>query len=79
VSLQSDKATLAAFGLNLPDGWSVVRIGSLLRDDRGISVGVMYPGVHDSTGVPLLRVGDMAGNLINPQPEFRVSTNKHTE
>lgn len=63
----------------LPDGWSVTTVGALLAEDRGISVGVMYPGNHDPGGVPLIRAADLAGNVIAPQPEFRISETKHHE
>ncbi len=49
--------TQAGLG-NLPVGWNVVEIGELLCDDRGISVGVMYPGEHDPIGIPLIKVGE---------------------
>lgn len=71
---------LANAGLkNLPSHWSVVEIGELLSEDRGISVGVMYPGNHDPLGVPLIKVGDLMGSVINPNPEFRVTPEKHYE
>jgi type I restriction enzyme S subunit len=71
---------LADVGLpELPDAWEVVEIESLLSEDRGISVGVMYPGDHDPDGVPLIKVGDLTSNSINPCPEFRITPDKHYE
>ncbi|HEV3038510.1 MAG TPA: restriction endonuclease subunit S [Candidatus Angelobacter sp.] len=71
---------LGAFGLNaLPPLWTTVTIGDLLADDRGISVGVMYPGVHDPGGIPLVRAGDLANNRINQRPSFQISHKKHVE
>lgn len=64
---------------HLPEGWSVVEIGDLLSSDRGISVGVMYPGDHDPLGIPLIRVGDLRQSVINSSPEFRISPEKHQE
>jgi len=65
---------LAQAGLtDLPLGWEIIEVSDLLLKDRGIAVGVMYPGDHDPFGIPLIRVGDMSGSLINPRPEFRVS------
>jgi type I restriction enzyme S subunit len=57
----------------------VAEIGDLLAEERGISVGVMYPGEHDPLGIPLVKVGDMAGSILNPAPEFRISPAKHEE
>ncbi len=64
---------------DLPDDWDVVTLGDLFAEDRGISVGVMYPGDHDPTGVPLIKAGDLNGSVINPQPDFRISKQKHHE
>lgn len=65
--------------VDLPDNWGVVRIEDLLCNERGISVGVMYPGEHDPAGIPLIKAGDLAGSLINPNPEFRITPKKHFE
>jgi len=39
----------------------------------------MYPGRHCRGGVPLIKVADMMGSLINSHPEFRISPEKHHE
>lgn len=64
---------------HLPESWSVTTLGTLLAQDRGISVGVMYPGNHDPAGVPLIKAADLVGNVIRPEPEFRISRAKHDE
>ena len=66
-------------GLVEPEDWDVIRLESLLYDDRGIAVGVMYPGPHDPGGIPLIRAGDLADSRINPRPEYRISPDKHQE
>jgi type I restriction enzyme S subunit len=63
----------------LPKSWTVIEVGDILSDDRGISVGVMYPGSNDPFGVPLIRGGDLNGNSINQFPEFRITPQKHEE
>lgn len=71
---------LAQAGLaSLPPGWSVIELGTLLSEARGISVGVMYPGDHDPSGVPLIKVGDLGGSEINESPPFRISHQVHQE
>lgn len=71
---------LAQAGLDdLPEGWDVMELGELITDQRGVSVGVMYPGNHDPQGIPLIKVGDMLGSTINPHPEFRISPEVHKE
>jgi len=64
---------------DLPKDWDIIRVESLLCDDCGIAVGVMYPGNHDPAGIPLIRAGDLAGGLINQKPEFRITLGKHHE
>jgi len=67
-------------GINgLPEEWEIVRVENLLCDDVGIAVGVMYPGSHDPAGIPLIKSGDLAGNRINPKPDFRITPAKHHE
>ena len=74
------RAHLADAGVEeLPDDWDVVTLGVLFTEDRGIAVGVMYPGDHDPDGVPLIKAGDLNGCIINPQPDFRISRDKHHE
>ena len=74
------RAHLADAGVDeLPDDWDVVTLGDLFTADRGIAVGVMYPGDHDPTGVPLIKAGDLNGSIINPQPDFRITKEKHHE
>ena len=74
------RAHLADAGVEeLPADWDVVTLGDLFTEDRGIAVGVMYPGDHDPDGVPLIKAGDLNGSIINPQPDFRISRDKHHE
>jgi type I restriction enzyme S subunit len=74
------RAHLADAGVEeLPVDWDVVTLGDLFTEDRGIAVGVMYPGDHDPDGVPLIKAGDLNGSIINPQPDFRISKDKHHE
>lgn len=54
-------------------------VGDLLSDDRGISVGVMYPGGDTPDGVPLIRAGDILDGAINPEPTYRISKEVHYE
>ena len=74
------RAHLADAGVEeLPEDWDVVTLGDLFTEERGIAVGVMYPGDHDPDGVPLIKAGDLNGSIINPQPDFRISKDKHYE
>ena len=77
--LFKEKLLAQAGFLSLPKDWSIVQIAEILSEDRGISVGVMYPGEHDPFGIPLIKVGDLTDNLINPNPEFHITPQKHYE
>ncbi len=59
--------------------WPTRTVGSLLSSDRGISVGVMYPGENFDGGVPLIRVGDLVAGKISLRPTFRISPEVHRE
>jgi type I restriction enzyme S subunit len=59
--------------------WQTRKVGSLLSSDRGISVGVMYPGENIDGGVPLIRVGDLVAGRISPRPTFLISPEVHRE
>jgi type I restriction enzyme S subunit len=68
-----------AGGGRLPEGWNLAAVADVLSDDRGLSVGVMYPGIHDPAGVPLIKVGDVSSGTINRNPDFRISLSVHHE
>lgn len=77
---EAARAHLADAGVEeLPDDWDVVTLGDLFTEDRGIAVGVMYPGDHDPEGVPLIKAGDLSGSTINARPDFQISKHKHHE
>ena len=76
----SPAAMLSQAGIKeLPTEWEVVETGAILARLRGISVGVMYPGEHCPTGIPLIKATDLNGNAINPTPAFRITREKHLE
>ena len=72
---------LLKFGFrNIPEEWSTPLMGELLQQERGISVGVMYPGENClPSGIPLIKAGDLKNNWINPKPDFSISRAKHDE
>lgn len=73
-------ARLASAGVkDLPDDWCVRELGGLLAEERGLSVGVMYPGENDPAGTPLVKAGDLARNVLNGQLGFKISLLKHKE
>ncbi|NHO41861.1 DNA polymerase beta domain-containing protein region [Acetobacter fabarum] len=50
-----------------------------MSTDRGISVGVMYPGSHDEQGIPLIRAADISEGRISETPTLKISKNVHYE
>ncbi|MEQ9436670.1 restriction endonuclease subunit S [Hyphomonas sp.] len=59
--------------------WNTVVLENLLVENRGISVGVMYPGTNTSDGIPLIRVGDIVHGRVVADPTYRISPNVHHE
>ncbi|MFN8865101.1 MAG: restriction endonuclease subunit S [Flavobacteriales bacterium] len=56
----------------LPSHWRLEPIENLI-EDKGIAVGVMYPGEFTSDGIPLIRAGDVRNNNINQNINYRIS------
>jgi type I restriction enzyme S subunit len=61
----------------IPQHWKTIEIGELIIE-KGISVGVMYPGKHTPNGVPLIKAGDVRNGKINRDITFLVSEEVNT-
>src|SRR3990172_4419703 len=48
---------------SLPDGWCYKPLRNLVSE-RGISYGIVQPGRHDASGVPIVRVNNLSQNSI---------------
>lgn len=55
---------------SLPTGWEYVPLGSLIQRERPITYGVVQPGEHDPTGIPLVRGTDFSSGW-RPLSEMR--------
>lgn len=60
-------------GGSTPAHWDFVRFEDLLADPKSIAVGVMYPGNHYASGVPLIKVSDVKNGAVVGEPDFRIS------
>ena len=69
----------AQAGGTFPENWKVVPLETLLRDSKGIAVGVMYPGPNTPGGVPLIKVGDVNGGLVSLRPSYCISAEVNAE
>ena len=69
----------AQAGGAFPENWEVVPLETLLRDSKGIAVGVMYPGPNTPGGVPLIKVGDVNGGLVPLRPSYCISAEVNAE
>ena len=54
-----------------PADWSVLPLGELLASN-GLSYGVVQPGQHVPSGIPILRVGNLKSGRISLTPVLRV-------
>jgi type I restriction enzyme S subunit len=57
----------------LPNSWTWTTIEVLLRDDRALSYGILKPGDHDPSGIPMLRVKDIGDGKLNKTDILHVS------
>jgi len=73
------RALWESAGGKVPGDWAVVPLESLLRDNKSIAVGVMYPGEHTPGGVPLIKVGDIKGGSIPVRPDYYISAETNHE
>jgi type I restriction enzyme S subunit len=53
--------------------WPSVELRSLVEPERGISYGIVQPGVAISDGVPVIRVSDVRESRIKVDAPLRVS------
>ncbi len=57
----------------LPDDWEYQSLAQLLDGDRGICYGIVQPGSHSDTGVPIVRVSNIKHGRVDPSDVLRVS------
>ncbi|MCX7207372.1 MAG: restriction endonuclease subunit S [Proteobacteria bacterium] len=87
--LQTDKAHVpyeselrrrwSQAGGSIPDDWKIVTLETLLKDNKSIAVGVMYPGPDTQGGIKLIKVGDIKGGLIPQKPNYCISPETNEE
>ena len=53
--------------------WPTFELRQLIENDRGISYGIVQPGIPTSDGVPIVRVGDVRNGRINTVAPSRVT------
>ncbi|NIY75854.1 restriction endonuclease subunit S [Thalassospira sp. HF15] len=54
--------------------WPIEELGNLVDPLRGISYGIVQPGQHTPNGVPIVRVSDLKGELVDTKKPLRVSS-----
>lgn len=60
-------------GGKAPNHWQFVKFEDLLASPKSIAVGVMYPGSHVESGVPLIKVSHVKNGAVASKPDFRIS------
>ena len=56
----------------IPADWDVITVADAIQD-KGIAVGVMYPGEDTVGGIPMIRVADIKGGKINSSTGYHIS------
>src|SRR5206468_4259782 len=57
----------------LPEGWGQSTLGDATASTRPICYGVLKPGPYDASGVPMLRIVDIAGYRVDTSRVHRIS------
>jgi type I restriction enzyme S subunit len=56
----------------IPSNWNITTVAEVIQD-KGLSVGVMYPGDDVAGGIPLIRVADIKEGKINRIAGYHIS------
>lgn len=59
--------------LETPQQWDCAPLGNLVEEERGISYGIVQPGKHDDSGIPIVRVNNLRGGRILTDDVLRVA------
>ena len=62
---------------DIPDSWQWRRLGDLVDQTRGICYGIVQPGRHDESGVPMVNSQDVLDGTVASRIEFRVAKELH--
>src|ERR1035438_805588 len=62
---------------DIPDSWQWGRLGDLVDQARGICYGIVQPGRHDESGVPMVNSQDVLDGTVASRIEFRVAKELH--
>lgn len=57
----------------LPDTWRLGLLDALLQERRGISYGIVKPGIHDPNGVRLLKSQQVRDGEMDLSADFRIT------
>jgi type I restriction enzyme S subunit len=76
--MRSNGAVFPADDLpTLPESWRWTRLGDLVDQARGICYGIVQPGKHDASGVPMINSQDISDGAVASRIEFRVAKDLH--
>ncbi|WP_291366560.1 restriction endonuclease subunit S [Acetobacter sp. UBA5411] len=59
--------------MNIAEYSKTVRLGDITEKKRGISYGIVQPGTHENSGVPIVRVADIRNGEIDTTKPLKVS------
>jgi type I restriction enzyme S subunit len=57
----------------IPPIWKIKALDNYIQKNRGICYGVVQPGFHDETGIPIIRVNNLKNGSIVSEDILRIS------
>jgi type I restriction enzyme, S subunit len=78
--MSSDRHVTQAIDLpTLPEAWHWKSLNELVDSSRGICYGIVQPGKHDPTGVPMVNTADVFDGSVASDISFKVSGELHSK
>lgn len=68
-----EEIRIGPYPYELPDGWSLEKLGENIETDKPICYGVLKPGDFYKDGVPMVKIEDLKGNKLKEDGIHKIS------